>query len=89
MAETDTPPIDGGDRIGYICGMECVHPLKTYREKAGLTQLAAAQIAKVSRETWARWEIGIRFPSLTRAAKLSKQTGIPIEKFVKHREAVR
>ncbi len=67
--------------------MENVHPLKTYRARAKLTQKALADLAGVTRETIARLEGGTRAPSLTLAARLSEKTGIPIDKFVKVDEA--
>lgn len=74
------------DRIGYNSGA-MVHPLKNYRTDSHLTQRELAELVGVERETVARWEMGIRTPSLAKAAKLSEITGIPIDKFVKQREA--
>lgn len=62
--------------------MEGRHPLKAWREDRGLKQKPAAHELGLSGPTLSRYETGKRIPSLTLAAKLSEQTGIPIDKFV-------
>lgn len=66
-----------------------VHPLKKYRETSHVTQRELAKLVGVERETVARWEMGIRTPSLATAAKLSEITGIPISQFVRQTESAR
>lgn len=67
--------------------MEGTHPLKEWRRKRGLKQRAAAATLGLTEPTLSRYETGKRSPSLAQAAKLSEQTGIPIDKFVKANEA--
>lgn len=68
-------------------GISNDHPLKAWRRGRGLTQEAAAKLLELNEPTLSRYETGARSPSLTQAAKLSEKTGIPIDKFVKAREA--
>lgn len=60
--------------------MEGTHPLKDWREGLGLKQSEAAERLGLPEPALSRYETGTRKPSLTRAAKLSEQTGIPFEK---------
>lgn len=63
------------------------HPLKNWRTSRGLTQAAAAELLGLTEPTLCRYEKGSRTPSLAQAAKLSEQTGIPMDGFVKQSEA--
>lgn len=62
--------------------MEGIHPLRQWRVRLGLTQEEAARKLGLKEPTLSRYENGRRIPTLTRAAKLSEQTGIPIDQFV-------
>lgn len=67
--------------------MDAEHPLKAWRDREGLNQSRAAVLLGLKKPTLNRYEKGTRTPSLTQAAKLSEQTGIPIDKFVRQTEA--
>ncbi len=56
--------------------METVHPLKTYRVGARLTQLKLAELLDVTRTTIARWESGTRKIDEDRLMAVSEKTGI-------------
>lgn len=66
--------------------MECTHPLRKWRQDEGLNQGAAAERLGLKVPTLSRYETGKRMPSLTRAARLSEKTGIPLDRFVKQGE---
>lgn len=57
--------------------MEVVHPLKAYRDREKLTQLAAAEQVGVTRESWARWESGTRKVDRELLPTVTTKTGIP------------
>lgn len=63
------------------------HPLRKWREDRELKQEDAAKLLGLNVPTLSRYETGARTPSLAQAAKLSEQTGIPLDKFVKQQEA--
>lgn len=67
--------------------MEGTHPLKDWRlaQHPPLSQEDAAVRLSVTKATISRWESFDREPSLTQAAKLSEETGIPIDQFVRQR----
>jgi transcriptional regulator with XRE-family HTH domain len=70
--------------------MEGKHPLKDWRlrQKPKVSQQRLAEdVGERSKVAISRIETGSREPSLTLAAKLSKRTGIPIDRFVKQDEA--
>jgi len=68
--------------------MERVHPLRAWRKSEHKTQAEVAGVAGVVTSYISQLErFEHRQPSLTVAAKLSEMTGIPIDKFVKPREA--
>jgi len=56
--------------------MESVHPLKTYRNKARLTQLALSEQLGVARTTVARWETGVRKIDRDLLSSVSDKTGV-------------
>lgn len=53
--------------------------IRTYREKAGLTQQQLADAVEVRRETISHLEKGRYNPSLVLAFQISRCLGIPIE----------
>ena len=59
------------------------HPLKQWRTDRRMSLGKAAAQLGTSKPTISRIENGKRSPSLALAAKLSEQTGIPIDKFVR------
>lgn len=67
--------------------MENTHPLRQWRKDNGLKQGVAAARLGLKPPTLSRFETRSRTPSLTLALKLSEQTGIPVDKFVKQAEA--
>ena len=70
--------------------MEGSHPLKNWRlrQKPPVTQQECAErVGAGSKVTICRIEKWMFEPSLTLAAKLSEETGIPIDSFVKQDEA--
>jgi transcriptional regulator with XRE-family HTH domain len=58
--------------------MKNVHPLRTYREGARLTQIKLAKLLGVSRTTVARWETGLRKVDDELLHSVSAKTGIPV-----------
>jgi len=56
------------------------HPLKSYRDRHGLSQAAFGQKVGVDRITVWRWENGKRKPSPTQCELLTNITGIPARK---------
>lgn len=66
--------------------MEDTHPLRQWRAGKGLKQADAAAQLGLKPPTLSRFETRARTPSLTLAIKLSEQTGIPVDKFVKQAE---
>lgn len=54
-----------------------VHPLKAYRAREKLTQLAAATKVGVTRESWARWETRTRKVDRDLLPIVATETGIP------------
>ena len=67
--------------------MEQIRALRQWRIDNGLSLQAAADKLDLPKPTLHRYETGERQPRLTRAAQLSKITGIPIDQFVKQPEA--
>jgi DNA-binding XRE family transcriptional regulator len=70
--------------------MEGSHPLKNWRlrQKPPVSQQEFAErVGLESKASICRIEKWKREPSLTLAAKLSEETGIPIDRFVKQDEA--
>jgi transcriptional regulator with XRE-family HTH domain len=63
------------------------HPLKSFRSTSGLTMAALADMARTSEATICRIENGSRSPSLSLAARLSRVTGIPLDRFAPQEEA--
>lgn len=63
--------------------MDHVHQLRLWRKEAGLTLADIAGDVEVTPSHISEIERGLNEPSLSLAAKLSKRTGIPIDKFVK------
>jgi transcriptional regulator with XRE-family HTH domain len=63
--------------------MEVAHPLRTWRQQRGISQLKAEEILGVGKPTISRIETWTRTPSLALAAKLSEKTGIPIKQFIR------
>jgi transcriptional regulator with XRE-family HTH domain len=58
-------------------GMHAIPQLKNYRKAADLSQLEAAQKVGVTRETWARWELGHRKIARSILPTVAEKTGIP------------
>jgi len=56
--------------------MQGIHPLKAYRQNAGITQHELAELLGVSRTTVARWESGTRKVETDRLGKIVDATGI-------------
>jgi transcriptional regulator with XRE-family HTH domain len=52
------------------------HPLKTFREREGLTQDQLAKLVGVTRETVTRWENRTRQPDEDKLPRIAKKTGI-------------
>lgn len=67
-------------------GMEITHPLREWRKREGLKQSGAAARLGIKIPTLSRFETGKRTPSLSMAVRLSEQTGIPVDRFVKQDE---
>jgi transcriptional regulator with XRE-family HTH domain len=59
------------------------HPLRIRRKEIGLTMQALADRLDCTQSFLSQIENGKRLPSLGMAAKLSKETGLPIEAFAK------
>jgi transcriptional regulator with XRE-family HTH domain len=57
--------------------MDKVHPLRSYREREGLTQRQLAESLGVTRTTVARWETFVRNVDGSRVQLVSDKTGIP------------
>jgi len=57
--------------------MDRVHPLKTYRSEASMTQQQLAELLGVTRTTVARWEAGARVPDVVLLDEIAAKTGIP------------
>lgn len=51
--------------------------LRAYRKDNKLSQKAAAEIVGVYRESWARWETGMRKIDRKKLSDISQRTGIP------------
>ena len=65
------------------------HPLRIWRTKHGLTQTAlAAKVGLNGSSMISHIEAGRKSPSLEAAIKLSQETGIPVDRFVREGEAV-
>lgn len=62
------------------------HPLKTWRNSKGLSQMAAAKAMKVSLTTWKTWEESAGLPNEERMARLHKITGVTHQQLEKARE---
>lgn len=58
-------------------GMAAIPQLKQYRKAEALSQLEAAEQVGVTRETWARWELGHRKIARTKLPTVSAVTKIP------------
>lgn len=58
------------------------HPFRTWREANGLTLAEIATDVDCVPSYISDIERGIKQPSLTVASKLSKMSGIPVDKFV-------
>jgi transcriptional regulator with XRE-family HTH domain len=58
------------------------HPLTIWRKENGLPMQALADKVECAQSFLSQIENGKRQPSLKTAAKLSKETGLPIEAFV-------
>lgn len=67
--------------------MERVHPLRKWRKDARQTLADVAKDVAVTPSHISEIERFLNDPSLALAARLSKRTGIPIDKFVKQTEA--
>ena len=63
------------------------HPLRTWRKANGKTLADVAEDVSVTPSHLSEIERGLNEPSLALAARLSKATDIPLDKFVKHTEA--
>lgn len=57
--------------------MQDVHPLKSFRARAHLTQEGLADMLGVKRTTVARWETGTRKPDRELLPSIVAKTGIP------------
>lgn len=53
------------------------HPLKSYRDRNGLSQADLGELVGFDRITIWRWENGVRKPSPAQVEELVKATGIP------------
>src|SRR5262245_34037760 len=53
-----------------------IHPLKAYRDRRGLTQVALARALGVSKITISRWETGARRIDGALVAEVAQKTGI-------------
>jgi transcriptional regulator with XRE-family HTH domain len=56
--------------------MDAIPQLKKYRKTADLTQIEAAREVGVTRETWARWELGHRKIARSILPVVAEKTGI-------------
>lgn len=65
-----------------------VHPLREWRKATETTLTVLAGEVDVTPSHLSEIERGRNDPSLALAARLSKRTGIPLDKFVKQSEAV-
>lgn len=70
-----------------ISVMEGTHPLRVWRTSAGKTLAELGEIVGTSPSNLSEIERYENTPSLTLAAKLSQESGIPIDSFVKQAEA--
>lgn len=57
--------------------MDKVHPLRSYREREGMTQRQLAESFGVTRTTVARWETFVRNVDGDLVQAISDKTGIP------------
>ncbi len=73
--------------VSYIIGMDQVHPLREWRKANDKTLASLAGDVAVTPSHLSEIERGLNDPSLALAARLSKASGIPIDKFVKQAEA--
>lgn len=67
--------------------MDQVHPLRTWRREAKKTLDDLADAVSVTPSHLSEIERWENTPSLALADKLSKHTGIPMDRFVKQNEA--
>ena len=56
-------------------------PIARIRLDRGLTQAQLAEMIGCPRQTIARWETGVRVPSLTYLVKLSRALGCSLDEF--------
>jgi transcriptional regulator with XRE-family HTH domain len=55
--------------------METVHPLRSYRRRAELSQSALGEALGVSKSLISRWESGTRSPRLPEIVAIERLTG--------------
>ena len=67
--------------------MKSVNPIKSARDKAGLSQTEVAKEMNVSCASVCRWESGIAFPSTKRLGRLAKVLNTTVEKLIEGKEA--
>jgi transcriptional regulator with XRE-family HTH domain len=72
---------------GYISGMRQVHALRQWRKEHDKTLADLARAIGVTPSHLSEIERGLNEPSLALAAKLSRETEIPIEQFVRQEAA--
>jgi transcriptional regulator with XRE-family HTH domain len=63
--------------------MEHVHPLRLWRREQGKTLTELAEAVGVTASHLSEIERGLNDPSLALAARLSRETNIPIDQFVR------
>lgn len=56
--------------------MNTPHPLKTFREREGLSQEALAAMLGVKRPSITRWENRTRLPDADKLSRIKEKTGI-------------
>ncbi|HEY9646720.1 MAG TPA: XRE family transcriptional regulator [Chroococcidiopsis sp.] len=59
--------------------MECLNPVRAFREQAGFSQQQLGESIGVTRQTVAAWETGDRQPSLANLTKIAKTLGIAVD----------